>query len=72
MDGAAEGPCHAPPSAGNVLELAAKVLESWDRAAAMSRATLRRKIPKILRGLVPDFETTAAPARPLSRATLEP
>src|SRR5215204_3795760 len=67
-----DGACHAPPSACNVLELAAKVLESWDRAAALSRASLRRKIPTILRGLVPNFETEPAPASTPSRATLEP
>jgi hypothetical protein len=66
------GPCHAPPSPGNIVELAAKVLESWDRAAALSRATLRRKIPKILRGLALDPETKQAQAGTLSRATLEP
>jgi hypothetical protein len=64
--------CHAPPSYAKSLELMAKLLESWDTAAALSRATLERKIPSILRELVPVAGTSEALSSPLSRATLVP
>jgi hypothetical protein len=44
-------PCHAPASDGKSAELAEKVLESWDRAVAMSRASLERRMARILRDL---------------------
>ena len=68
----AERGCHAPPSGAKPAELAAKLLESWDRAAALSRASLQRRIPTILRGLVPADGTGAAPSGAASRATLAP
>jgi hypothetical protein len=40
--------CHAPPSVANQRKLRRKVLESWDKAAALSRATLAQKLGKIL------------------------
>ena len=63
------GPRHAPPSAPNSADLMVKVLESWDRAQALSRATLRREITTILRGKGPISGTEAAAVTPLSRAT---
>ncbi len=42
--------CHAPPSAPKPAEIKAEVLQSWDRAVALSRATLARRLPAILRG----------------------
>ena len=67
-----DGARHAPPSAGKPSELVEKVLESWDRAAALSRAGLERKISTLLMGLVPFSGTSEAVAGALSRATLEP
>ena len=49
-----------------------KWLEAWDRAVAVSRATLRRKIPPLLRSLVAAAGTDPGGGEPLSRATLEP
>lgn len=63
--------CHAPPSAGKPANLMAKLLESWDRAAAVSRATLVRSLPVVLQGLVPGAETGKANAGARSRAGLE-
>lgn len=63
--------CHAPPSASKAADLLEKLLESWDRAAALSRTTLTRKLPAVLRGLVPAAGTGEAGAGAPSRATLE-
>ena len=46
---ATSAPCHAPPSSAKAAELVAKVLESWDSAIAVSRATLERKLVRIAR-----------------------
>ncbi len=67
-----EATCHALPSVANPAELAAKLLESWDIAAALSRASLRRRIATILRGSVPVSGTSGVSASTLSRATLGP
>lgn len=49
-----EGPgvprCHAPPSDANPAEFQGKVLETWDRLAAMSRATLEQELARFLGG----------------------
>jgi hypothetical protein len=45
------GGCHAPASGRIGAELHEKVLESWDRAVALSRASLQRRMEGILRGL---------------------
>jgi hypothetical protein len=45
-----KGGCHAPASRATPLELQEKLLESWDRVAALSRATLERQMGAILRG----------------------
>lgn len=47
-----------------------KVLESWDRAVAMSRASLERRMPTILRDLVAFSGTTETVTAELSRAGL--
>ena len=44
-----EGICHAQASGPIPLELRAKVLESWDRAMALSRASLQRQMAVIPR-----------------------
>ena len=62
--------CHAPPSRRNPADLMVKVLESWDMAQAVSRATLRREIAAILRGRDFDSGTEEAAVTALSRATL--
>jgi hypothetical protein len=62
--------CHAPPSARKAVDVLEKLLESWDTAMALSRATLSRKLPAVLRGLVPAAGTAEAGAGALSRATL--
>ena len=65
-------PCHAPASACNSADFAAKVLESWDRAVAMSRASLERRMPGILRDLVAFSGRAKTAPSELSRASLAP
>ena len=64
--------CHAPASACKSADLVAKMLESWDRAVAMSRASLERRIPIILRDLASLSGTSEAVTAGLSRASLDP
>jgi hypothetical protein len=70
----ATGPpgCHAPASASKCADFVAKMLESWDRAVAMSRASLERRIPIILRDLASFSGTSEAVTAGLSRASLDP
>lgn len=42
--------CHAPPSVAKSLETQEKVLETWDRLVALSRATLEQQLGEILAG----------------------
>ena len=69
---AAGGGGHAPPSSANGLEFVEKVLESWDEAAALSRAALARGIAAILRRSGPIEGTEEAALGALSRTTLGP
>jgi hypothetical protein len=46
------------------------LLESWDQAVALSRASLERRIPAILRELVDFSGATEAAGDRLSRAGL--
>lgn len=62
--------CHAPASPDNARDLLVKVLESVDKAAALSRASLRRRIPVILRGLTLSPRTEGASGAAPSRAKL--
>lgn len=64
--------CHAPASASKVADLAAKLLESWDRAVALSRASLERRMPAILRELAAVSGTSGAVTAAMSRASLAP
>lgn len=64
--------CHAPPSAPKPADFAEKMLESWDRAVAMSRASLVRGMPAILRDLAAFSGTARAVTAGLSRASLGP
>jgi hypothetical protein len=48
----------------------AKVLESWDRAVAMSRASLERRMPAILRDFPTFSGTSEAVTAALSRTGL--
>jgi hypothetical protein len=63
---------HAPASAPEPARIKADLLESWDRAAALSRASLRRRLPVILRAIVRSDGTAQAPIGPPSRATPPP
>ena len=40
--------CHAPASAAKGRKLQRKVLQSWDKAAALSRATIAQELSEIL------------------------
>jgi hypothetical protein len=53
-------------------EFAEKVLEFWDRAFAMSRASLERRMPAILRDLTAFSGQEKAVTSELSRAGLGP
>ena len=48
------------------------MLESWDRAVAMSRASLERRMPMILRDLAAFSGTSETVTAGVSRASLEP
>ena len=67
-----KGACHAPPSAPKSSEFKDKLLESWDKAAAMSRATFERRLPVILRRLGYPDGTAGPPSGAPSRATFAP
>ena len=45
--------CHAPASPPKAAQWAEKLLDSWDTAVALSRASLQRRIVAILRTLEP-------------------
>lgn len=68
--GEAGAACHAPASVANSSELVAKLLETWDRAAALSRAGLQRGIATLLRRSAAVSGTGEAAGSALSRATL--
>lgn len=65
-----KGECHAPPSEPKSAKLKVEVLDLWDEAAAMSRATLKRRWPGIYRAMLRSDGTAEAGADVLSRATL--
>jgi hypothetical protein len=50
--------CHAPPSVAKSREAQEKVLETWDEFAALSRATLERKLGEILAGIASSAGTS--------------
>jgi len=62
--------CHAPASPLIPAELKQNVLEIWDIAAAVSRATLARRLPTALRRWMPSAGTMQGLRDPLSRAGL--
>jgi hypothetical protein len=62
--------CHAPASDGKLADLLVKMLETWDQAVAVSRASLERRIPTILRDLASFSGQTEAVSGKLSRASL--
>ena len=70
--GAAREGCHAPPSCSKPTEVLAELLESFDEATALSRATLVRKMPRIIRELLPAAVLSGTVTAALSRATLGP
>ena len=63
---------HAPASAPKPAEFAEKMLESWDEAVAVSRASLQRRFAVILRQSVVSAETARRTDEARSRATLGP
>jgi hypothetical protein len=64
--------CHAPASPPKAAQWAEKLLDSWDTAVALSRASLQRRIVAILRTLESCAGTKRAEAAPMSRVGLEP
>jgi|GEM_PF-3146556 len=63
-------PRHAPPSAHDPLRFQRILLDSWDKEAARSRATLARFLAEIAAVSVPSRGTRPAPEGSMSRATL--
>lgn len=61
---------HALPSAPKYADIKRKVLDSWDRATAASRASLERRLPGIVRAILRSDGTAQAPVEALSRASL--
>jgi hypothetical protein len=70
--GPSAGSCHAPPSADIPAELQEEMLELWDRAVAMSRASLKRRMEAITRGLDAICGRGSGVTDGLSRASLGP
>lgn len=70
-DASPSPPCHAPPSDDNLAKLQKKVLEEWDKEAALSRATLQRAMARILAGSTRFSGTTTPGSPPVSRASLD-
>lgn len=62
--------CHAPPSAPKYADIKRKVLDSWDKATAASRASLERRLPGIVRAILRADGTAQASDPAMSRATL--
>jgi hypothetical protein len=54
------------------LEFQEKVLESWDRAVAMSRASLKRRVEAMARGLATISGQGRGVTGGMSRASLGP
>lgn len=63
---------HAPASLPNQAELQRKLAHIVDGALAMSRATLEREIPMLVRSCWPQDWQTGPPPPPRSRAGLIP
>ena len=57
--------CHAPASVGKAALLKAGMLETWDEMvgclSALSRASLQRRIPRLVRLWATESETKAGP-----------
>ncbi len=68
--GASTGASHAPPLARIPLELREEILESWDRAAALSRASLKRELRVILVGSAANLGNEGGPNCAMSRTRL--
>jgi hypothetical protein len=61
---------HAPPSTANLLDLQKKLLEDWDRQAALSRATLVKGLARIAGGSRASGGSSEGSLGPMSRMTL--
>ena len=64
--------CHEPASPPKSAEWADKMLESWDSAVALSRASLQRRLRAISRSSLASAETAQHARGTMSRATLGP
>ena len=62
--------CHAPPSVRKPALVAAEMLESWDKMAALSRSTLARQLSAMARASMRFVGTEAGTEGGLSRSTL--
>jgi len=67
----AERGCHAPPSGANSPDLLREIGQIVDGALALSRATLRRRLPRICARSRPPPWTETYPPERMSRAPLE-
>jgi hypothetical protein len=65
---AGESGCHEQASDAKAVELVGKLLDSWDSAAAVSRAGFRRDLAAILRRSPRKAAASASPEKALSRA----
>ena len=68
----AETTCSAPASPPKLADMMEKMLESWDSAVAMSRASLQRRFGVILRRSRASVETAMPVGAAMSRASLGP
>ncbi len=66
----ASAPCHAPPSDANPAKLRHKILDLWDREAALSRARLDHQITEFFALATRSAGTEAPVTPPMSRASL--
>ena len=66
----APAPCHAPPSDANPAKLRHKILDLWDREAALSRARLDHQITAFLALATRSVGTEPPVTPPKSRGSL--
>jgi len=66
-----EADCHAPPSEAKPSDLLEEMRQIVDGALELSRATLRRRLPRIWARCGPSAWTENTTPERMSRATLE-
>ncbi len=64
--------CHVPPSTQNAQQITLQLLAEWDKAAAESRASLKRRVTAILARSASFAGQEGDVAAPVSRAGLGP